>query len=165
MANTITEQPITSLPNKNAYQVVSSDKLLGIDSREGYQILVNEFSNYVLENGVITSTDGTKSIMTIINELLSQINALKTLAVGPKAASTVAEMTDTASVYVYTGNETGYTKGNWYYYDDDNETWLSGGIYNATAVETDKTLTTADMPADAKAVGDQLSIIREAKYA
>lgn len=72
----------------------------------------------------------------------------------PLVASTVADMTDEEKVYVYTGSETGYTAGNWYYYDG--EDWVSGGVYNATAVVTDKTLSLEDEAADAKAVGDAL---------
>jgi len=56
----------------------------------------------------------------------------------PATASTVAGMTDTSKVYVYTGSETGYTAGNWYYYNGS--AWVSGGIYNSTAFETDETL-------------------------
>ena len=70
----------------------------------------------------------------------------------PLTASTVAGMTDTTHVYVYTGTETGYVAGNWYYYD--NGSWVSGGVYNSVAVQTDDTLTVQDAPADAKAVGE-----------
>lgn len=50
----------------------------------------------------------------------------------PLVASTAAEMTDTTKIYVYVGSETGYTSGNWYYYDGSE--WQSGGIYNSTAI-------------------------------
>ena len=74
-------------------------------------------------------------------------------AVGsPKVAHTVSEMVDTGSVYVYTGSETGYTSGHWYYYDTN--AWTDGGVYNAVAVQTDSTLSERGMAADAAAVGD-----------
>lgn len=76
----------------------------------------------------------------------------------PLMASTVAEMTDHNRVYVYTGSESGYTSGNWYFWDGS--AWTSGGVYNATAVQTDKTLKVADMAADAKAVGDELTSLK-----
>jgi len=76
----------------------------------------------------------------------------------PLMASTVAEMTDHNRVYVYTGSESGYTSGNWYFWDGS--AWTSGGVYNATAVQTDKTLKVADMAADAKAVGDALAEVQ-----
>lgn len=72
----------------------------------------------------------------------------------PLIAITAADMTNIDKVYVYQGSETGYTSGNWYYYNGTS--WASGGVYNATAVSTDKTLTVENTAADAKAVGDAL---------
>lgn len=72
----------------------------------------------------------------------------------PYIATTVAGMTDKTRVYVYQGSESGYTSGNWYYWNGS--AWTSGGTYNSAAVDTDKTLTVADKPADAKIVGDKL---------
>ena len=68
-------------------------------------------------------------------------------------------MVEQNRVYVYTGNETGYTNGNWYYYDGNN--WVSGGVYNSVAVDTDDTLSVADKAADAKAVGDEITALKE----
>lgn len=77
-------------------------------------------------------------------------------AVGsPLTAATVAEMTDETKVYVYTGSETGYTSGNWYYYDGS--AWTSGGVYNSAAVDVDTTLSISGKPADAKATGDKIT--------
>lgn len=77
----------------------------------------------------------------------------------PLQANTVAEMTDKKKVYVYTGSESGYTSGNWYYWNGS--AWTSGGTYNSAAVETDKTLTVADKAADGQAVGQELSLLKE----
>ena len=70
----------------------------------------------------------------------------------PTTARTVAEMTDPDAIYVYTGSETGYTYGNWYYYDGT--AWVSGGKYASTALVTDRTLSQSGQAADAKVVGD-----------
>lgn len=70
----------------------------------------------------------------------------------PLVAATAAAMTELNRVYVYTGSETGYTNGNWYYYDGSD--WASGGVYNGAAVNTDPSLSVAGMPADAGAVGE-----------
>ena len=78
----------------------------------------------------------------------------------PLVASTVSEMTDTSKIYVYTGSETGYTSGHWYYYNGT--AWTDGGVYNAVAVNTDTTLTLSGEPADAKVTGDRLSELRSA---
>ena len=77
----------------------------------------------------------------------------------PLTAQTAEDMIDENRVYVYTGSESGYTAGNWYYYDGT--AWTSGGVYNGTGINTDTTLTQAGMAADAKAVGDELSTIKE----
>ena len=81
----------------------------------------------------------------------------------PLTASTVAGMTDTTHTYVYTGSETGYVAGNWYYYDGGS--WVSGGAYNASAVQTDDTLSTEDMAADAKAAGGVIADVFSASTA
>lgn len=47
----------------------------------------------------------------------------------PFVASTVSEMTDTTKIYVYTGSESGYTAGDWYYYNGS--AWVSGGEFNS----------------------------------
>lgn len=77
----------------------------------------------------------------------------------PLVASTVSAMTELNRVYVYTGSETGYTAGNWYYFNGT--TWVSGGVYNGEGINTDTTLSVSGMAADAKKVGDELADVRE----
>ena len=89
---------------------------------------------------------------------------LKTIFPGtPLTASTVAGMTDTTRVYVYTGSETGYTAGNWYYWDGT--AWTSGGIYQSSGIETDTTLSVAGKAADGKATGDAIAAAKAAVLA
>ena len=76
----------------------------------------------------------------------------------PLVASTVAGMTDQTKIYVYTGSETGYTAGNWYYYNGS--AWTSGGVYNSTAFTTDTTLAVSGMAADAKVTGDEIEELK-----
>lgn len=52
----------------------------------------------------------------------------------PLVAATAAAMTNENKVYVYTGEETGYTAGHWYYFNGS--AWTDGGVYNAVAVNT-----------------------------
>lgn len=77
--------------------------------------------------------------------------ALKSEFGTPFVAHTVSEMTDTAKIYVYVGSETGYTSGNWYY--NNGSSWVSGGIYNSAAVDTDTSLSISGRAADAEATG------------
>ena len=95
----------------------------------------------------------------IEEEVSEQMAALEALVGTPLVASTASDMTDANKIYVYVGSETGYTNGNWYYYNGSS--WISGGVYNSTALETDTTLTVAGKAADAKATGDEISDLKE----
>ena len=57
------------------------------------------------------------------------MNNIKTAVGTPIPVSTVSEMTDITKIYLYTGSETGYINGNWYYYKSSQ--WVSGGVYGA----------------------------------
>lgn len=76
----------------------------------------------------------------------------------PLVASTASAMTNQQRVYIYTGSETGYQTGYWYYYNGS--AWTPGGAYQVAA--TDKTLTITDAPADSKATGDRVSELKSA---
>lgn len=102
--------------------------------------------------------DKLQEFATKLNAKQKTIFATKSEVGSPLVASTVAEMTDTSKVYVYVGSESGYTSGNWYYYNGS--AWTSGGVYNSTAFETDETLAVPGMAADAKAVGDALAEVQ-----
>lgn len=86
--------------------------------------------------------------------LNTRINELMGLAGAPSMANSAAAMTDSSKIYVYTGNEAGYLTGHWYYYNGTE--WADGGVYQATAVDTDKTLTVENMAADAAVVGEKI---------
>ena len=77
----------------------------------------------------------------------------------PYIATTAAGMTDKTRVYVYQGSESGYTSGNWYYWNGS--AWTSGGTYNSAAVDTDKTLTQSDKAADSAVVGKEIGSLKE----
>lgn len=108
---------------------------------------------------VTTVQDGSITEIKLSADLRETLHTLITAVGGPNAAATVAEMTDHSKVYVYTGSESGYTFGNWYYYS--NGVWVSGGVYNAAAIVTDTTLSVSGMAADAKATGDQITELKE----
>lgn len=96
----------------------------------------------------------------IVAECQAYAESAKNAAYGsPLTANTAAGMTDQDRVYVYTGSETGYTAGHWYYYDGS--AWADGGVYNAVAVQTDTTLTQAGKAADAKKTGDEIDALKE----
>lgn len=104
-----------------------------------------------VENGITTE----RSQRIAADEgLNTRINELMGLAGAPSMANSAAAMTDSSKVYVYTGNEAGYLTGHWYYYNGTE--WADGGVYQATAINTDKTLTVENMAADAAVVGDRI---------
>ena len=102
--------------------------------------------------------DTVVDLKTIDDRFVDMKEWVKTQFGTPLTASTAAGMTDTSKVYVYTGSETGYTNGNWYYWDGTD--WTSGGIYNAVAFTTDDTLSEAGEAADAAAVGAELGNLK-----
>lgn len=93
------------------------------------------------------------------NDRMNLKQAISEKLGAPYAASTVSSMTDRTRIYVYTGDESGYTKGNWYYWNGSS--WVSGGVYNSMAVETDKTLTVAGKAADGEVVGQEIGQLKE----
>lgn len=89
---------------------------------------------------------GLQDFATKLATKLHTIFATKADVGAPLVASTVAGMTDHDRIYVYTGSETGYTNGNWYYWDGT--AWTSGGTYNSQAIG-DGTITTAKLASGA----------------
>ena len=105
-----------------------------------------------IENGIADSVNGVNANSHSIAELQTRVGQIANGS--PTPVSTVAEMTDESAVYLYTGSESGYTAGSWYYYDGSE--WTSGGTYGGAV--TDTTLSISGAAADAKAVGDALAL-------
>ena len=118
----------------------------------------NPHGDEVIDGNIDTFIPEMRLLVNQMGEYADEISTSYHSYGSPWVASTVAEMTDTDKIYVYVGSETGYTSGNWYY--NNGTTWVSGGVYNAVAVQTDKTLSIEDMPADAKAVGDEVGELK-----
>lgn len=123
-----------------------------------YDTLVEQASGYAESAGKSASeasgyADDASASATAADQAVQRIS-------GITASTTVAGMTDTTKVYVYLGSETGYTSGNWYYYSGS--AWVSGGVYQSTALVTDTTLTQSGMAADAKATGDEVADLKSA---
>lgn len=117
--------------------------------------------------GIIIDTDAEEIFNQMLNDIRAQASAISADIAGlqsmvgtPLVASTVSAMTDHNKIYVYVGSESGYTNGNWYYWNGS--AWTSGGVYNAVAFETDTTLTKSGQAADAKKTGDKITNLKGA---
>lgn len=133
----------TTLESSNDFQTFVDY----VDTAEYYKILAQ---SYAVGNTGIRTNENTDNAEYYWYQA-------KMFKGSPLVASTVAGMTDHDHVYVYTGSETGYTSGNWYYWNGT--AWTSGGVYNSAAIQTDTTLAVAGAAADAKAVGDALDAV------
>ena len=94
-------------------------------------------------------------LMTQMANMQATVSGLASGA--PTAVSLASGMTDTSRLYVYTGSESGYTAGHWYYYNGS--AWADGGQYGGASVDT--TLTVSGAAADAKVTGDKIAEIKE----
>ena len=115
-------------------------------------ISAGDVVNFVVFKSVVTGN--LQSIKVALDEINDRLSVLNYAYGSPLASSTVAGMTDKTRIYVYTGSETGYTAGNWYYWTGS--AWASGGVYNSVALQTDTTLSISGAAADAKVTGDRI---------
>ena len=141
------------------------------DVPDPYEDLLAQIAAYAAqaEGAATTATAAAQTATTAVEEgvktersqriaadegLNTRINELIGLAGAPSMANSAAAMTDSSKVYVYTGSEAGYLTGHWYYYNGTE--WADGGVYQATAINTDKTLTVENMAADAAVAGERI---------
>lgn len=91
---------------------------------------INELNSNKADKTEVNSLATSKADSVTVQALSTQVNSLASGA--PKAVSLVSQMTDTTKNYVYTGSESGYIAGNWYYYNGS--VWVSGGVYQSTGM-------------------------------
>ena len=104
-----------------------------------------------IEKGIDDSVNGVNANSHSIAELQPRISQIANGS--PTPVETIAEMTDESAVYLYTGSETGYTAGNWYFWNGT--AWTSGGTYGGATTST--TFNQHGVPADDFAVGEALA--------
>lgn len=152
--NDIPKIEIQNLPGRTVGQI--TDLIMASSNNIGVKMTFADFADFVLKTRETAIAGQNQTVIDAINEVAMAIS-------GPLKAATAAAMTDQTKIYVYTGSESGYTAGNWYYYNGS--AWTSGGVYNAVAVQTDSTLAIAGTAADAKATGDAIQAEAAARAA
>lgn len=72
------DQAITALPKKTysgSSQIASTDYLLGIDSAEGYQMLIQDLGEYIINRATASLAGSTQTLASAISALNSKINS------------------------------------------------------------------------------------------
>jgi len=122
--------------------------------------------NFILqvERSALAGTEISETEIPLLQEAIdasATVISLSETFGSPLVAQTAAEMTLTNRVYVYTGSESGYTAGNWYYYDGS--AWVSGGVYQSAAVAVDSALsTTSQNPVQNKVITEEITDLKSA---
>lgn len=130
-----------------------------------YQQLVDTVNNYKadMNDRLVDAVDDLEDeIGDVRSDLTGEITtavAEFTAMVGtPLTASTVAAMTDHSKIYVYTGSQSGYTNGHWYYWNGS--AWTDGGVYNAGVADS-STSTTSTNAVQNKAITIEMRLLAD----
>ena len=136
--------------------IVETEQMTAVAGKAVAELRVNNqhgTANFILdvepsptEGGIVSESD-----LSLIEQAISSAERIAQYG-SPLKANSASDMANQESVYVYTGTTTSsLTNGHWYTWNGS--AWEDGGVYNAAAVNTDKTMTLNDVPADAAAVG------------
>ena len=145
----------TLKPTKMKFKDPISNNYVGINaiSDQGANQIIHAFLNQHPEL-ITTVQNNSISIEKLTRTLRQDIMATKLAIGGPLVVDLAEDMQNKDRIYVYIGNESGYTNGNWYYHNGTS--WVSGGVYPSARVDTDKTLSVSNIPADARATGQAI---------
>ena len=111
------------------------------------------------KNILISDAQSTEITESLYNKLVNIVKTYTSQSISgtPTPVSSASLMTNHQAIYLYTGSEDGYVKGDLYYYS--NGELQHGGTYGASVV--DSSLTMEGVAADSKAVGDEFESIRD----
>jgi len=110
------------------------------------------------KNILISDAQSTEITESLYNKLVNIVQTYTSQSISgtPTPVSSASLMTNHQTIYLYTGSEDGYVKGDLYYYS--NGELQHGVTYGASVV--DSSLTMDGVAADSKAVGDEFESIR-----
>lgn len=111
------------------------------------------------KNILVSDAQSTEITESLYNKLVNIVKTYTSQSMSgtPTPASSASLMTNHQTIYLYTGSEDGYVKGDLYYYS--NGELQHGVTYGASVV--DSSLTMEGVAADSKAVGDEFESIRD----
>lgn len=92
-----------------------------------------------------------KSNETSIENAIDMIEAAQ---IGAQAVGSSAEMTNQNRIYVFTGSESGFTAGHWYYWNGS--AWTDGGVYGGSVVDSTLSSTSTN-PVQNRAINSALN--------
>lgn len=110
--------------------IATSNVLTGleVDSTDNPEVYSVFATMRELATEAAASAEAVSDTQTEIEEYVENIEAqLRSFVGAPRVASSYEDMVNVDHIYVYVGNEEGYTYGDWYYYDGAD--WVSGGAY------------------------------------
>ena len=70
------DQPITSLPVKTSSGMAATDYLLGIDSAEGYQMLIQDLGDYIIQHATSSLAGQSQTIASVINVINTRLTSI-----------------------------------------------------------------------------------------
>ena len=71
------DQNITALPKKTSSQLAATDYLLGIDSAEGYQMLIQDLGDYIIQHAISSLAGSNQTLANAISALNSNFESNK----------------------------------------------------------------------------------------
>lgn len=66
------DQNITALPKKTSSQMAATDYLMGIDSAEGYQMLIQDLGDYIIQHATSSLAGANQTLAAAVNALNSK---------------------------------------------------------------------------------------------
>lgn len=126
--------------NDGSITYTLQDQLAAVPGRVWSKVVIRDGEDVLGTGAILWVVDyaGVKDGAIISDSDLSGLaeieQHLKALVGTPIAVTTAAGMTDHNKIYLYEGSETGYTNGNWYYWNGS--AWTSGGTYGDSSTVT-----------------------------
>lgn len=74
-------------------------------------------------------------VIKTVREMHTSLNSFITNFSSPMLAYSSDDMTNRNLIYLYVGDEIGWNKDHWYYYDPDQTAWIDGGLYGSAVLD------------------------------